>query len=112
MQAVREYAVVRNRQLILELPDSFDNTEVEVLVFSKDVSESQKVSSYRDAAAGCSSEDNKKSNVENRKQKKEKLTKLFQSWCEDEDETEQRETWEYLKRALDEDRLSDRRLFP
>ncbi len=107
MQAVREYAVVRNRQLILELPDSFDNTEVEVLVFSKDVSESQKVSS-----AGCLSEDNKKSNVENRKQKNEKLTKLFQSWCEDEDETEQRETWEYLKRALDEDRLSDRRLFP
>jgi hypothetical protein len=24
---------------------------------------------------------------------------------------EQRETWEYLKRALDEDRLSDRKLF-
>ena len=28
------------------------------------------------------------------------------------DEQEQRETWEYLKRALDEDRLSDRKLFP
>lgn len=28
------------------------------------------------------------------------------------DEEEQRETWEYLKRALDEDRLSDRKLFP
>jgi hypothetical protein len=28
------------------------------------------------------------------------------------DEEEQRETWEYLKRVLDEDRLSDRKLFP
>jgi hypothetical protein len=29
---------------------------------------------------------------------------LLQSWC-DEDAEEQRETWEFLKRALDEDRL-------
>jgi hypothetical protein len=28
------------------------------------------------------------------------------------DEQEQRETWEFLKQALDEDRLSDRKLFP
>ena len=28
------------------------------------------------------------------------------------DEEEQRETWEYLKKALDEDRLSYRKLFP
>ncbi len=28
------------------------------------------------------------------------------------DEKEQRETWAYLKKALDEDRLSDRKLFP
>lgn len=36
---------------------------------------------------------------------------LLQSW-NDEDEQEQRETWEFLKTALDEDRLSDRKLFP
>ncbi len=36
---------------------------------------------------------------------------LLRSWCED-DEQEQRETWKFLKRALDEDRLSDRKLFP
>ena len=36
---------------------------------------------------------------------------LLQSWC-DEDAQEQRETWEFLKTALDEDRLSDRKLFP
>jgi hypothetical protein len=36
---------------------------------------------------------------------------LLQSWREA-DEQEQQETWEYLKRALDEDRLSDRKLFP
>lgn len=39
------------------------------------------------------------------------LTKLLQSWIEEEDE-EQAETGEYLIRVLDEDRLSDRRLFP
>ncbi len=36
---------------------------------------------------------------------------LLQSW-NDEDEQEQRETWAFLKAALDEDRLSDRKLFP
>lgn len=36
---------------------------------------------------------------------------LLQSWC-DEDAQEQRETWTFLKIALDEDRLSDRKLFP
>ena len=39
---------------------------------------------------------------------------LLQSWNVEEpaDQEEQRETWEYLKQALDEDRLSDRKLFP
>ena len=37
--------------------------------------------------------------------------KLLQSWSSDETQ-EQRETWELLKKALDEDRLSDRKLFP
>jgi hypothetical protein len=37
---------------------------------------------------------------------------LLRSWREDDDEEEQRETWEFLKQALDEDRLSDRPLFP
>jgi hypothetical protein len=36
---------------------------------------------------------------------------LLRSWCED-DEQEQRETWKFLQRALNEDRLSDRKLFP
>jgi len=36
---------------------------------------------------------------------------LLESWRHG-DEQEQRETWEYLERALNEDRLSDRRLFP
>jgi hypothetical protein len=35
---------------------------------------------------------------------------LLQSWY-DEDAGEQRETWEQLRAALDEDRLSDRKLF-
>jgi hypothetical protein len=37
---------------------------------------------------------------------------LLQSWIEEGDEQEQKETGEYLIQALDEDRLSDRRLFP
>ncbi len=37
---------------------------------------------------------------------------LLQSWCDEEDSQEQRETWTFLKTALDEDRLSDRKLFP
>ena len=37
--------------------------------------------------------------------------RLLRSLCEG-DPDEQRETWEFLRRALDEDRLSDRKLFP
>lgn len=36
---------------------------------------------------------------------------LLRSW-RDEDSQEQRETWEFLKQAIDEDRLSDRKFFP
>ena len=36
---------------------------------------------------------------------------LLNSW-EHEDPEEQRETWAFLKQALDEDRLSYRKLFP
>ncbi len=38
------------------------------------------------------------------------LIQLLRSWREG-DEQEQHSTWEYLKRALDEDRLSERKLF-
>lgn len=44
--------------------------------------------------------------------KAESLGGLLQSWMNDESEEEQRETIEFLLRALDEDRLSDRKLFP
>jgi hypothetical protein len=39
---------------------------------------------------------------------------LLRSWAQatDEEIAEQRETWEFLKRALEEDRLSYRKLFP
>lgn len=40
------------------------------------------------------------------------LIDLLRSWREDGDAHEQRETWAYLKRVLDEDRLSERKLFP
>ena len=36
---------------------------------------------------------------------------LLQEWLR-EDPGEQQRTWEYLRRALDEDRLSNRQLFP
>jgi len=37
---------------------------------------------------------------------------LLRSWIEEGDAQEQKETGEYLIRTLDEDRLSDRNLFP
>jgi hypothetical protein len=37
---------------------------------------------------------------------------LLQSWLDDEDDEEQQETGRYLLQALDEDRLSARKLFP
>ena len=41
----------------------------------------------------------------------EAILQLLRSWEED-DPQEQRETWEYLKVALDQDRLGRRQLFP
>ena len=40
------------------------------------------------------------------------LVELLQSWIDEGDAQEQKETGEYLIRVLDEDRLSDRSLFP
>ena len=40
------------------------------------------------------------------------LVTLLQSWLDERDPEEQRETGTYLIRALDEDRLADRQLFP
>jgi len=46
------------------------------------------------------------------KQKQTKLVNLLQSWMDEEEGEEQQETGEYLIQALDEDRLSERQLFP
>jgi hypothetical protein len=40
------------------------------------------------------------------------LKELTRLWIEEGDEQEQTETWEYLRQALDEDRLSNRPFFP
>ncbi|NCR41492.1 MAG: hypothetical protein GPJ21_17575 [Microcystis aeruginosa W13-11] len=45
-------------------------------------------------------------------EKQAKLVNLLQSWIDEEDEQEQQETGEYLIEALDQDRLSERPLFP
>jgi hypothetical protein len=37
---------------------------------------------------------------------------ILRSWMEDQDPEEQKETFEYLLRVLDEDRPSERKLFP
>ncbi|WP_413165479.1 hypothetical protein ACL6C3_03760 [Capilliphycus salinus ALCB114379] len=44
--------------------------------------------------------------------KQAKAVNLLQSWLEEEDIQEQKETGEYLIQSLDEDRLSHRKLFP
>ena len=45
-------------------------------------------------------------------QKQIEAVNLLQSWIDDEDTTEQKETGRYLIQALDEDRLSNRQMFP
>ena len=45
-------------------------------------------------------------------EKRERSIALLQSWIDDPDEEEQRETGDFLIQAIDEDRLSDRPLFP
>ncbi len=45
-------------------------------------------------------------------EKSTKLVNLLQSWIDEDDVQEQQETGDYLIQALDEDRLSDRKLFP
>jgi hypothetical protein len=46
------------------------------------------------------------------KQKQTEAVSLLQSWIDDEDNEEQQETGQYLIQALDDDRLSERKLFP
>jgi hypothetical protein len=46
-------------------------------------------------------------------QKNQAAIELLDSWLnENEDATEHQQTWDFLKNTLDEDRLSDRPLFP
>lgn len=47
-----------------------------------------------------------------RRQKQAEAVDMLQSWIEDKDVEDQQETGEYLVQALDEDRLSERKLFP
>lgn len=46
------------------------------------------------------------------KENQSKLVNLLQSWMDEGDADEQQETGEYLINALDENRLSNRKLFP
>lgn len=46
------------------------------------------------------------------KQKQTEAVNLLQSWIDDQDDEEQQETGRYLIDALDDDRLSERKLFP
>jgi hypothetical protein len=46
------------------------------------------------------------------KDRRAEVISLLRFWVDEGDAEEQRETGEYLVRTLDEDRLSDRKLFP
>lgn len=52
------------------------------------------------------------SSLRPREKRSEQLVALLQSWIDEEPDTEQSETGDYLVHVLDEDRLSDRKLFP
>ncbi len=45
-------------------------------------------------------------------EKQTRLVNMLQSWIDEDDAQEQQETGEFLIQALEEDRLSDRKLFP
>ena len=47
MQAIREYAVVRNGQVVLNLPEYFELSEVEIIVLPKYEAEARSVSSEK-----------------------------------------------------------------
>ena len=49
--------------------------------------------------------------VQMQREKNQALIRLLQSWRESDDADEQRETLAYLMRSIDEDRLSERKLF-
>ncbi|OQY59122.1 MAG: hypothetical protein B6245_08230 [Desulfobacteraceae bacterium 4572_88] len=51
MQAIREYAIVRNQQIVLDLPEDFEQMEVEVIILPKESSE------YRTDRASCKKHD-------------------------------------------------------
>ncbi len=44
MQEIREYVIVKNRQIVLDLPDDFDASEAEVIVLPRRVSDTQTAS--------------------------------------------------------------------
>ena len=46
------------------------------------------------------------------KQKQAEAINTLQSWIDDDDTEDQQETGQYLIQKLDEDRLSERKLFP
>ena len=46
------------------------------------------------------------------RQKESEAADILQTWIDDKDVAEQKETGNYLIQALDEDRLSERQLFP
>ena len=92
MKVVKKNTVIRNRHIILNTPALSDNTEDEVLIRPQ-----------------YNLSDNKK--IENHMEKNKSIVKLLYEWREDKDDNEQRETWEYLRQSLDEDRISGRKLF-
>jgi hypothetical protein len=49
---------------------------------------------------------------EQRVQQRQAVSELLESWQNEDDAQDHEETWEFLQTALDQDRLSDRPLFP
>ena len=97
------FATVEGRPLstdeVLHLPP---NTHIKIIV-DTDIPKSK-------GDKGKTSKDSEKFGEQF--QNKDGLLRLLRSWREDENSQEQKDTWNYLQKVLDEDRLSDRRLFP
>ena len=63
-------------------------------------------------ASGTSSSPDHLGSKSTEKSRSKDAIALLQSWLDDPDTTEQRETGQYLLEVLDQDRLSERLLFP
>jgi hypothetical protein len=107
--------MTNREQLLQELEQAPDDLVQAVLNFLRRAKATRKTHPLA-KSAGILGDDETEELTENpdaEQTQKEQLINLLQTWIDEDDEAEeQTETGNYLVQALDDDRLSDRKLFP